>query len=59
MDKMGLASLIGGLILVILGIYAVITFWQDFIMVLKGIGGIIMVFFGILLAIFGVLLIKD
>jgi len=59
MDKMGLTALIGGLIFVIVGIYAIIVFQSEVIIALKGAGGIILVIVGIFLFIFGVLLIKD
>ncbi len=59
MDKMGLAALISGLILVIVGIYAIIVFQNEVLIALKGAGGIILVIVGIFLFIFGVLLIKD
>ena len=59
MDKMGLAALIVGLILVIVGIYAIIMFQSEVLIALKGAGGIILVIVGIFLFIFGVLLIKD
>ena len=59
MDKMGLAALICGLILVIVGIYAIVVFQSEVIIALKGAGGIILVIVGIFLFIFGVLLIKD
>jgi hypothetical protein len=59
MDKMGLAALIGGFVLVILGIYAVIIFQPEVIIALKGAGGIILIIAGIFLIVFGFLLIKD
>jgi hypothetical protein len=59
MDKMGLAALISGFILVIVGIYAIIVFQSEVIIALKGAGGIILVIVGIFLFIFGILLIKD
>jgi hypothetical protein len=59
MDKMGIASLISGLVLIGLGIYAIIIFLPEVVFVLKGIGGIIGIIIGIFLAIFGILLIKD
>jgi hypothetical protein len=59
MDKMGLAALIGGLILIVVGIYAIIIFQAEVIIALEGAGGIILVIVGVLIAIFGVLLIKD
>ena len=59
MDKMGIAALVGGLILIGLGIYEIIVFLPEVILALKGAGGIIAIIIGIFLAIFGVLLLKD
>ncbi len=59
MDKMGIAALIAGLVLIGLGIYGIVMFLPEFIFVLKGIVGIVAIIIGIFLAIFGVLLIKD
>ncbi len=59
MDKMGIAALVSGLILIGLGIYGIVIFLPEVVFVLKGIIGIIGIFIGIFLAIFGVLLIKD
>ncbi|MCX6700171.1 MAG: hypothetical protein NTV68_09620 [Methanomicrobiales archaeon] len=59
MDKMGIAALLSGLILIGLGIYGIVIFLPEFIFVVKGIVGLIAIIIGIFLAIFGVLLIKD
>lgn len=60
MDKMGIAALIAGLVLIGLGIYGIVVlFPEEVIFVVKGIIGIIAIIIGIFLAIFGVLLIKD
>ncbi|HNY88773.1 MAG TPA: hypothetical protein PKL35_03230, partial [Methanoregulaceae archaeon] len=59
MDKTGVASLIGGIILLALGAYAVWVFLPDVITVLKGSIGIIAIIIGIFLVIFGAILIKD
>jgi hypothetical protein len=59
MDKMGIAALVSGLILIGLGIYGIVIFLPEVVFVLKGIIGIIGILIGIFLAIFGVLLIKD
>jgi hypothetical protein len=59
MDKMGIAALVSGLILIGLGIYGIVIFLPEVVFVLKGIIGIIGILVGIFLAIFGVLLIKD
>jgi hypothetical protein len=59
MDKTGVASLIGGIILLGLGAYGIWVFLPDVITVLKGSIGIIAVIIGIFLVIFGAILIKD
>ena len=59
MDKMGIAALVSGLILIGLGIYGIVIFLPEVVFVLKGIIGIIGILIGIFLAIFGVLVIKD
>ncbi|MDD1709888.1 MAG: hypothetical protein LUQ37_03150 [Methanoregulaceae archaeon] len=59
MDKTGVASLIGGIILLALGAYGIWTFLPDVITVLKGSIGIIAIIIGIFLVIFGAILIKD
>jgi hypothetical protein len=59
MDKTGLISLIGGILLLCLGAYGVWVFLPDVITVLKGSIGIIGIIIGIFLVIFGAILIKD
>jgi hypothetical protein len=59
MDKTGLFSLIGGILLLCLGVYGVWVFLSDVITVLKGSIGIIGIIIGIFLVIFGAILIKD
>jgi hypothetical protein len=59
MDKTGVASLIGGIILLALGAYGVWVFLPDVITVIKGSIGIIAIIIGIFLVIFGAILIKD
>jgi hypothetical protein len=59
MDKTGVASLIGGIILLALGAYGVWVFLPDVITVIKGSIGIIAIIIGIFLFIFGAILIKD
>jgi len=59
MDKTGLASLVGGILLLVLGGYGIWVFLPDVISVVKGSIGIIAVIIGIFLAIFGAILIKD
>ncbi len=59
MDKTGLASLVGGILLLCLGGYGIWVFLPEVISVVKGSIGIIAVIIGIFLAIFGAILIKD
>jgi hypothetical protein len=59
MDKTGVASLIGGIILLILGGYGVWVFLPEVIIAVKGAIGIIAIIIGIFLVIFGAILIKD
>ncbi|MDD1715009.1 MAG: hypothetical protein LUQ61_07105 [Methanoregulaceae archaeon] len=59
MDKTGVASLIGGIILLALGGYGVWVFLPDVITVIKGSIGIIAIIIGIFLVIFGAILIRD
>jgi hypothetical protein len=59
MDKTGLTSLVGGILLLVLGGYGIWVFLPDVISVVKGSIGIIAVIIGIFLVIFGSILIKD
>ncbi|MCQ8893926.1 MAG: hypothetical protein NQU46_04775 [Methanolinea sp.] len=59
MDKTGIASLIAGIVLLILGGYGVWVFLPDVIAFLKGVIGILGILIGIFLVIFGAILIKD
>jgi hypothetical protein len=59
MDKTGVASLIAGIILLILGAYAVWVFLPDVILFIKGVIGILGIVIGIFLLIFGAILVKD
>ena len=59
MDKMGIAALLSGLVLIGLGIYGIVIFLPEVVFVLQGIIGIIGILIGIFLAIFCVLLIQD
>jgi len=58
-DKTGIGSLIGGIILLAVGAYAVWAFLPDVVIVLKGSIGILAIIIGIFLVIFGAILIKD
>jgi hypothetical protein len=59
MDKTGLSSLVGGILLLVLGGYGIWVFLPDVVSVVKGSIGIIAVIIGIFLVIFGAILIKD
>jgi len=59
MDKTGVASLIAGIILLLLGAYGVWIFLPDVITFLKGVIGILGILIGIFLLIFGAILVKD
>ena len=59
MDKTGLALLIIGLILCALGGYAIWIFLPEVIIAVKGLIGLTLLFTGIMLVIFGVLIFSD
>lgn len=59
MDKMGLVALIVGLILCIAGGYAIWAFLPEVITAVKGLIGIVVLLAGLMLAVFGLLIIND
>ena len=59
MDKVGLIALIIGIVLCALGGYAIWAFLPEVIFVIKGLGGIVVLLFGLMLVIFGILIVKD
>jgi hypothetical protein len=59
MDKTGLVALIIGLLLCALGGYAIWIFLPEVIVAVKGLIGIAVILFGLMLVIFGALIIKD
>lgn len=59
MDKVGLIALIIGIVLCALGGYAIWAFLPEVIFVVKGLGGIVVLLFGLMLVIFGILIVKD
>jgi hypothetical protein len=59
MDRTGVASLIAGIILVILGGLGIWYFLPEVILFVKGVIGILALIIGIFLLIFGAILIKD
>ena len=59
MDKTGIGALIIGLIVCALGGYAILAFLPDVIATVKGLIGIVVMLAGLMLIIFGALVIKD
>jgi hypothetical protein len=59
MDKVGVISLIVGLVLCALGGFAIWTFLPDVIVAVKGLIGIVVLIAGLMLVVFGILIFKD
>ena len=59
MDKAGTGALLIGIILFILGMYAIWVFLPDVIAVVRGLIGIVGLLIGLMLIVFGALIIKD
>jgi hypothetical protein len=59
MDKMGIIALIVGMVLCAIGGYAIWSFLPEVITAVKGLIGIVVVLAGIMLAIFGILIMND
>jgi len=59
MDKMGIMALIVGLVFWVTGGYAIWFFLPEVIIAVKGLIGIVVLLVGIMLAIFGILIIND
>ena len=59
MDKTGLITLIIGIVLCALGGYAIWIFQPEVIAAVKGLIGIVVLLFGIMLVIFGDLIFSD
>ncbi|MDD1695655.1 MAG: hypothetical protein LUQ54_02040 [Methanoregula sp.] len=59
MDKMGIIALIIGLLLCAIGIYAIWFYLPEVIIAVKGLIGIVVILAGIMLAIFGILILND
>jgi hypothetical protein len=59
MDKMGIISLIVGLVLLALGGYAIWVFLPEVIVAVQGLIGIVVVLIGLMMVIFGALIIND
>jgi hypothetical protein len=59
MDKMGIVALIVGLVLLAVGGYAIWAFFPEVVIAVKGSIGIIVALIGIMLLIFGILVVND
>jgi hypothetical protein len=59
MDKMGIIALVVGIVLCAAGGFAIWVFLPDVIAAVKGLIGIVVVLVGLMLAIFGILIIQD
>jgi hypothetical protein len=59
MDKMGVIALIVGLVFCAVGAFAIWFFLPEVIVAVKGLIGIVVVLVGIMLAIFGILILND
>lgn len=59
MDKTGVITLLIGILLCALGGYAIWAFLPEVIFVVKGLVGIAVVCVGLILILFGILIVKD
>lgn len=59
MDKTGIAALIAGIILVILGAWAIWAFLPQVIIAVEGLIGIVVLLAGLMLMIFGILIFRE
>jgi NAD/NADP transhydrogenase beta subunit len=59
MDKTGIIALIIGIVLCALGVYAIMAFLPQVITAVQGLIGIAVVCVGLMLVVFGILIIKD
>jgi hypothetical protein len=59
MDKMGIISLIVGLVLLAIGGYAIWAFLPEVIVAVKGLIGIVVVLIGLMMVVFGILIVND
>jgi hypothetical protein len=59
MDKTGIVALIVGIVLLVLGAYAIWAFLPDVIIAVKGLIGIVVLLAGLMLIIFGILIFKE
>ena len=59
MDKAGIGALLVGIVLLVLGVYAIWIFFPDVITVVKGSIGFVGLLIGLMLIVFGILIIKE
>ena len=59
MDKTGIVALVVGIVLLILGVFAIWAFLPDVITAVKGLIGIVILLAGLMLIIFGILIFKE
>ena len=59
MDKTGILALIIGILLCAVGGYAIWAFLPEVIIAVKGLVGIVVVCIGLMLILFGILIVKD
>ena len=59
MDKMGIVALIVGLVFLAIGGYAIWAFFPEVVIAVKGSIGIFVAFIGLMLVIFGILVVND
>jgi hypothetical protein len=59
MDKTGIVALVVGIVLLILGAFAIWAFLPDVITAVKGLIGIVVLLAGLMLVIFGILIFKE
>ena len=59
MDKTGIAALVVGIVLLILGAFAIWAFLPEVIIAVEGLIGIVVLLAGLMLVIFGILIFKE
>jgi glucan phosphoethanolaminetransferase (alkaline phosphatase superfamily) len=59
MDKTGIAALIVGIVLLVIGAYAIWAFLPEVVKAVEGLIGIVVLLAGLMLIIFGILIFKE
>jgi len=59
MDKTGIIAFVVGLLLCALGAYAMLAFLPEVINAVKGLIGIVVLIFGLMAVVFGILITRD